>query len=302
MGWITDVLGGIFGALGSGNSGSAPIARVLQNVTNQIGMRQDVNAQNAYYNAANLQSQNFAREMYGRQRLDALQDFNLMNLYNSPAMQMQRFKDAGLNPNLIYGNLGSSVAANVRPSSPSTGGANFQPKNALAFYDIAQKSQQMDLSRSAVALNSARELLLAQQTAGQASKNAILAERVPYAKELAKYSVETARTNLERIGADIKRINQTTSNLLDENVRRDAYLKVTQNKSAAEIDEINKRIDILKKDEKLKQLEIEMRNKGMTFSDPLWQRIIGKFLLGKGSVDDVIDKLRSFIFNGISIF
>ena len=32
----------------------------------------------------------------------ALQDWNRQNAYNTPAQQMQRFKEAGLNPNLIY--------------------------------------------------------------------------------------------------------------------------------------------------------------------------------------------------------
>ena len=53
--------------------------------------------------------------------------WNLMNEYNSPSAQMQRFKEAGLNPNLIYtqgtsGNASSAAAyskpdVNIRPSS-----------------------------------------------------------------------------------------------------------------------------------------------------------------------------------------
>jgi hypothetical protein len=35
-------------------------------------------------------------------RKNALADWNRQNAYNSPAQQMQRFKEAGLNPNLIY--------------------------------------------------------------------------------------------------------------------------------------------------------------------------------------------------------
>lgn len=35
-------------------------------------------------------------------RKNALDDWNRQNAYNSPAQQMQRFKEAGLNPNLIY--------------------------------------------------------------------------------------------------------------------------------------------------------------------------------------------------------
>jgi len=215
---------------------------------------------------------------------------------------MKRFIDAGLNPNLIYGNLGSSVAANVRPSSPSTGGANFQPKNALAFYDIMRQQSQAGLANSTIALNSARELLLAQQTAGQASKNALLAERVPYAKELAKVSMDAARKNLEKLSADIMKTNAGTSMLLNEDVRRDAYLSIAKDKSKAQIDEIKKRMVVLEKDAELKRLEIEMRNKGLTFNDALWQRLLGQFLLGENSIQDLRNAIGDFLKNGISIF
>lgn len=45
--------------------------------------------------------------------------FNLTNTYNSPSMQMQRLKAAGLNPNLVYGS--GSVVGNTAssPSAPS---------------------------------------------------------------------------------------------------------------------------------------------------------------------------------------
>jgi hypothetical protein len=43
--------------------------------------------------------------MYDRQRADALADWNRQNMYNAPEAQMKRFKDAGLNPHLIYGQM-----------------------------------------------------------------------------------------------------------------------------------------------------------------------------------------------------
>lgn len=43
--------------------------------------------------------------------------WNLNNEYNTPAQQMQRLKDAGLNPALVYG-TGSSVATGVSKSAP----------------------------------------------------------------------------------------------------------------------------------------------------------------------------------------
>lgn len=44
-------------------------------------------------------------EMYNTQRADALADWNRQNQYNSPEAQMARFKEAGLNPHLIYGQM-----------------------------------------------------------------------------------------------------------------------------------------------------------------------------------------------------
>ncbi len=51
------------------------------------------------------------RELAEYQYSKQLEMWNMQNEYNSPMSQMQRYKDGGLNPNLIYGN-GSSSAGN----------------------------------------------------------------------------------------------------------------------------------------------------------------------------------------------
>jgi hypothetical protein len=56
----------------------------------------------------NQRQQDYNAQMYDRQRADALADWNMQNAYNSPSQQMQRFKEAGLNPNLIYGQMTNS--------------------------------------------------------------------------------------------------------------------------------------------------------------------------------------------------
>lgn len=43
--------------------------------------------------------------------------WNMMNMYNTPAAQMQRFKDAGLNPHLIYGQ-GTPGNTTMPPAMP----------------------------------------------------------------------------------------------------------------------------------------------------------------------------------------
>jgi hypothetical protein len=46
--------------------------------------------------------------------------WNMQNAYNTPKQQMSRLKDAGLNPNLIYGsNANTGVAGSIAPSKAS---------------------------------------------------------------------------------------------------------------------------------------------------------------------------------------
>ena len=114
--------------------------------------------------------------------------------------------------------------------------------------------------------------------------------------------MDAARNNLEKLSADIMKTNAGTSMLLGEDVRRDAYLSIAKDKSKAQIDEIKKRMDVLEKDAELKRLEIQMRNKGLTFNDALWQRLLGQFLLGENSIQDLRNAIGDFLKNGISIF
>lgn len=122
----------------------------------------------------NKRSENFARWMYARQRQDALADWNMQNQYNSPQAQMQRFKDAGLNPNLIYGQGESGAASMVRSSSNST--PSFRPMdfsglgeagtgvmlNALQAKQMRANIQRTQAETSAVQTNTAdKELSLA---------------------------------------------------------------------------------------------------------------------------------------------
>lgn len=59
----------------------------------------------------------FAKQTVMQQRQWALDDWNMVNAYNHPAQQMNRYKEAGLNPQLIYGNAQNSPSALVRSVS-----------------------------------------------------------------------------------------------------------------------------------------------------------------------------------------
>lgn len=77
--------------------------------------------------------------------------FNLSNAYNSPTAQMQRFKDAGLNPNLIYGQGSPGNAPNVLPQykAPMVEANIRQPVNVSdavgRAIDTAVRSEQLNI-------------------------------------------------------------------------------------------------------------------------------------------------------------
>lgn len=64
-----------------------------------------------------------------------LELWKLQNEYNSPSAQMQRYQDAGLNPNLIYSqqNTAQSPASASAPSFRSGGTYNKSMSNALSM-------------------------------------------------------------------------------------------------------------------------------------------------------------------------
>lgn len=57
-----------------------------------------------------------------------IKNWQMANEYNKPINQMARFREAGLNPNLIYGNMENSASSLASPSAES---ANIDRRNNL---------------------------------------------------------------------------------------------------------------------------------------------------------------------------
>lgn len=74
------------------------------------------------------------------------QMWNEQNAYNSPAAQMQRYKDAGLNPMLIYGNGVSSAGnASGAPHYEAPTYKGMDMNSILSFQSMANLMQQNEL-------------------------------------------------------------------------------------------------------------------------------------------------------------
>lgn len=108
---------------------------------------------------------------YERQRSDALKDFNMINAYNSPEQQMARYKQAGLNPHLIYGNTSNMPSAKVdnpgintpKVDAPQMQNGIFE-RLPMQLSQIMQAQEQMRLQKAQEGLISKQGFLVDAQT------------------------------------------------------------------------------------------------------------------------------------------
>lgn len=253
----------------------------------------------------NKQNQRFANEMYNRQKADNLEFWHLQNAYNSPSAQMARYKEAGLNPNLIYGQsntAGSISTPDVQQgTSRSPEWGNAMSAGALTYlngiYDLDIKQAQLDNLREQNHVivedaNLRRAQTYATQTSGDRSKF-----NLDFESELRNISAESRKEQLRQLK---NRIDQD----MDENARR-AVKNVSDIKEAAErmktmalsraqtreeIIRIRENVRQMQKDGTLKELDIELRRMGLNPSDPTWQRVAGQALSKLFESDNVFSR------------
>jgi hypothetical protein len=178
----------------------------------------------------NAQNKKFSQQMYDRQRADALQDWDKQNKYNSPSQQMQRYKEAGLNPNLIYGQMSNSAAIRstdmkqpdfVAPKLQNTG----QVMNN--YIDLKLKEQQLSNDKQAGEL-------LRQQTQGKKLENENLQDKSPYILEESFQKSRLVGEQVQNIMADIR--NKEVMNPLQQDQLRSQITTLQQNRKFQALD------------------------------------------------------------------
>lgn len=176
-------------------------------------------------------------EMYNRQRADAvadrdlsrqwsLDDWNMENEYNSPASQMMRYKDAGLNPNLIYGE--GVAASSGQASEPrATETRSSQQGNAQAArynmdFGMQQFAQNMLMHSQAKKLDAETDSIRA-TTEKTGVETDTLRTMLPINKETGEVNIQQARANIDKIGTEIlnntKDLDLKAQQLIESNAR-----------------------------------------------------------------------------------
>lgn len=228
----------------------------------------------------NYQSRKFSREMYDKQYADNVRFWQMQNDYNSPQNQMKRFQEAGLNPNLIYGQGNSGPAGAIQtPDVQTPQFKSIEVQGAPApriteMYDLEMKQAQIDnlKAQNTVILEDA--LLRKAQTRSTLKE----AERKVFDLEYAK---ENRDTSLQAQKERLRQMKTQTDIALDENIRRAALTAKSLQEAAERLKqypltraETRARIDNLIKDGTIKRVQIDMWEDGINPNDPMWARIL----------------------------
>lgn len=172
----------------------------------------------------------------------ALQDWNRQNEYNHPSAQMARLREAGLNPNLIYG---SGTQAATGMASRGANPAQFQPQSFEigsgisqavsgglgAYYDTQVKEAQIDnlrqqntliINQAALAAQKSLESITnIEQKKAQSESTRWLTER---SKGMYGTQLQVLEENLRNLSSSTALKTQQKDYLIAKNVRESSYL------------------------------------------------------------------------------
>lgn len=211
------------------------------------------------------------KEMMQYQNEINLRNWSLENQYNTPSAQMQRLRDAGLNPNLIYQQGGATTQAGeiAAPSSSSFSQPTFPESPFSQYIDLmAQEIDRKSLDNETKSVEAQAEYASAMAKLTDKEKE-MLEKELGYKdrfieQELAMNNYrmlvdyQTARhlesqTNINQREADTyyMRLNNT---LMNDSVQR-ALDRSNIDKIRSEISQINQLILKTKDERRILQLE-----------------------------------------------
>lgn len=236
----------------------------------------------------NRLSREFALKMYNRQVQDAYRFWQAENEYNSPREQMNRFMEAGLNPNLIYGqqNTGGNISL---PSvqtpefrNPRYGDVVTDSFSVLnSMYDLDIKENQAANLNAQNALIHQDVILRAAQTENILSGTERSKFDLGVEKELRDVSIQARQESLRQLKQSIdlatrKDAREAVMNASNVEEAAERMLMMQQNRaqSKEEIRRIRATVQNLKRDGVLKDFDIALRKQGLNPNDPTWMRIV----------------------------
>lgn len=261
----------------------------------------------------NFAQQRHNRKMYELQKRDNLAFWHLQNQYNSPEAQMGRLKAAGLNPNLVYGQSSGAASGQASPiNTPDVQNTQFrdpQIGNSVSSAGLAYLSAITDIEIKQAQVDNlrAQNQVIKQEYQLKSAYTDRSRFDLGFESELRDTSADFRRERLRQmktgtdiaIREDVRRALLTTSNLQQAaeriNTMRQQQLSMQQQRAHSKMEmsririekqRLNEVIQGTRKDNTLKDLEIDLRKQGINPNDPMWSRIAGRMLQDLFGDDD----------------
>lgn len=211
----------------------------------------------------------YQSKLMDKQNNFALSMYNMDNRYNSPVMQRARLEQAGLNPNLMYGNGGIQNTSGGAPASASGqapqvdyGRPSEGISNALQYAIVNAQTDKMNeearlAAERAQTEATSRELMMANarlsmsRAIGQETYNRFAADRhwleneqLEYRNSLYKMDMQSYQYRLDLEGRKVANDNMRVKNQILQLGLNEKKLDADLSKIRAEVSEITSRIPV----------------------------------------------------------
>lgn len=267
------------------------------------------------------------KKLYEQQYRDNIDFWRMQNAYNTPQAQMQRFQDAGLNPALIYGQGNAGNASQITTPDqnpvefrdPRVGDAFAAAGSSLAdFFDFEIKQAQVDNLRAQNTVIQQDALLRGAQIMSTLTRNEKDKFDLGFKSEFRNISADLMREQLRqmrtttdvKLNEDVRRaaltaktLEAAAQNLINSKASYKSIL-LSQGKTAAETERTKaetarsrQSLQNMIQDGTLKELDIQLRRKGLNPSDPTWTRVTSTILDDISRTGSISESILNYLFN-----
>lgn len=178
----------------------------------------------------NKRGERFARSMYDKQRQHAVDDWHMMNAYNDPSAQMQRLRDAGLNPNLVYGSGADATTSSTPRSAQSSQPKYETPK--LDLGSVVMQGMQMKQLQANIARTEAETNRIQADTDAMLYQNRMLTPNMFAVEYENRYSKAFYGADKEHSSATIQRLEAETKKLISGYMKDDDLFQNVSNRGS----------------------------------------------------------------------
>lgn len=241
-------------------------------------------------------------KMFRWNRDAAREDWNAQNTYNDPINQMNRLRQAGLSPHLVYGKGADTTAQAIRSyngdapnqTAPQLDVSNLD-NNLMSGFDIRLKQEQTDNVQADTALKIKEQQVKDAQIAASLANTARSKFDLEQADRVKEAVVESVMLGNEKTLMEIEKKSADIRYTLDQNERAkiqsstnvtktlqeitNLKLKAKQEqvqtqKTTEEIKQLKIQQQILSNDKIMKEAEARLAKDGMFKTDPFYYRAL----------------------------